>query len=379
MAQHRFTSKYFADDKDIADILLQGRFTQSVLHEYARSRGLFLSSQLSKKELVDALKSLTCSWNQVSELVGRLDTQERAPHFLPRKKSGIFSDDEVVQSVEALRDLHALQNERIELKKTSDSLYTIEIHYEDTFYDRTRLLQKEPRTARIHIERTADKLNLRVEDNEKAKEIAQAFTTSLAKEGEEATKIIELSEIKQPRQRTAFFIELIKGIYAHELTDVSDLKVEYMSPVPGDGEAEEPSESTLASQRKKKTELKAKLKSAALSGSGLLFSREYQELVKSNFYLCKVVWTVDHTSAVGPRLALSAEFSEPDTGTGFRYAILGKWERNDEGDFKKTRIRLKPQEAKGYEDAIETAAFEAYDFVTSPDFKFEEDEEEAND
>ncbi len=108
-------------------------------------------------------------------------------------------------------------------KKASDTLYTIEIHYEDTFYDRTRLLQKEPKTARIHVERALDKLNLRVEDNQKAKQLAQALTASLTKEGQEPTKIIELSEIKQPRQLLHSFIEPIKGIYAHDLTDVSDV------------------------------------------------------------------------------------------------------------------------------------------------------------
>lgn len=379
MAQHRSTSKYFADDKDLADILLQGRFTLSALQEYARSRGLFVSSQLSKQEIVEVLRGLTCSWAQVSELVAKLDTQERAPHFLPRKKSGTFSDDDIVQAVEALREIHAQQNERIELKKSTDNNYTIEISYEETFYDRTRLLQKEPKLARIHIERSADKLSLRVEDNDKAKQVAQALTTSLTKEGQEPTKVIELSEIKQPRRRTAFFVELIKGIYAYDVADVSDVEVEHMMPTSNEGDADEDSAEAKAEAEKEKNALKSKLKSVAFSGSGLLYSREYQELIKSEFYLCKVVWTVDHQTSGGNRLALSAEFSEPDTGTGFRYAILGKWERNDEGELKKSRIRLKAEEAKKYEDAIETAAFDAYDFVTSPDFKLDQEEEKSND
>lgn len=375
MAKHGCKAAYFADDKDISDILEQGRFTEEKLREYARKRGIFFGKDASKELLIPYLRKILCDWNQICELVEVLDTTERTPHMMPENKEGKFSDEDILKAVESLKAEHKKLGidsfESISLTKSSENQYKLQVSYHENHWNKTRLLQTEPKVATVLMTRELDRVKCQVEDNAKARQIFNMLPLTSPDSPVVESRSIDLSEVKTPKQRTALFIELIKSIYGHQLHDVSNVNVEYMKPT---DEAEDPTDEEA--EKKKREEIKSKLKSAALNGSGLLRDRRYQELVNSDYYLCKVAWTIDHDSGNGDRVALSAEFSEPENGKGFRYSVLGKWTRNSDGELKKTRERMPTEELKKMQDHVAQAAFEAYDFVTSDDFALDDDTED---
>jgi hypothetical protein len=294
---------------------------------------------------------------------------------MPENKEGKFSDADILKAVDALKAEHKKLGidsvEAISLTKTAEDQYKLQVSYHENHWNKTRLLQTEPKTATILMTREPERVKCQVEDNAKARQIFNMLPLTSPDSPTAESRSIDLSEIKTPKQRTALFVELIKSVYGHDLHDVSNVNVEYMRPT---DETDDPTDEE--EEKKKKEEIKSKLKSAALNGSGLLRDRRYQELVNSDYYLCKVAWTVDHDSGNGDRVALSAEFSEPENGKGFRYSVLGKWSRNSDGELKKTRERMSADELKKMQEHVAQAAFDAYELVTSTDFTVEEDAEE---
>jgi len=84
MAKHSHIAKYYADDKDILDLMSAGKMTKSKLHEFARSRGIFVSPDDSERDLILYLHTLACSREQLADLLGVIDSPDRAEKLTSR-------------------------------------------------------------------------------------------------------------------------------------------------------------------------------------------------------------------------------------------------------------------------------------------------------
>lgn len=74
MPRFSHPSKYYADDKDIADLLDSPKFTKEKLLRLGQERGILLSPELPKETLRDHLSHLPFSWPQLQQLLNAIET-----------------------------------------------------------------------------------------------------------------------------------------------------------------------------------------------------------------------------------------------------------------------------------------------------------------
>ncbi|MCI5138530.1 MAG: hypothetical protein D3922_08990 [Candidatus Electrothrix sp. AR1] len=98
---------------------------------------------------------------------------------------------------------------------------------------------------------------------------------------------------------------------------------------------------------------------ALLQGEGLLHSPEYQGLSKGGFYICNIVWLAQESTPSGKKVEFTASLSQPELGTGFRYAVRGIYRRKSDKSLTKTARPVEPQEERDLRQLLEAAAWEA--------------------
>ena len=77
MAKHAHVSRYYADDKDIADLVSQSGIKPQQLAAFLRERGVIVSNLLSKDELTRYFRFMPFAWPDFDNLVTRLDRPDR--------------------------------------------------------------------------------------------------------------------------------------------------------------------------------------------------------------------------------------------------------------------------------------------------------------
>ena len=76
MPRYDHPSKYFADDKDIADLLDVPKFSKRKLLQLALDRGILLSHELPPETLRDQLSRIPFSWLQLQSLLDTIKTPD---------------------------------------------------------------------------------------------------------------------------------------------------------------------------------------------------------------------------------------------------------------------------------------------------------------
>lgn len=98
-----------------------------------------------------------------------------------------------------------------------------------------------------------------------------------------------------------------------------------------------------------------------LSGSGALYSPEFEDLQKRGYFVSSATWQAKQKADDGIRAEFFAEFALGEDGKRFRLAVPGIWDRNADGDFRKskrrpTRTELDDLKAKLKESAMKAKA-----------------------
>ena len=81
MSKPTHVSRYYADDKDIFDLLAQGTVSLSKLRVFLRLRGIILSPALPKEEICRYLQTSPLSWPQLETLLEIIETPDREDKF----------------------------------------------------------------------------------------------------------------------------------------------------------------------------------------------------------------------------------------------------------------------------------------------------------
>src|ERR1043166_1154951 len=81
MAKHAHVSRYYADDKDIADLVSQSGIKAHQLAAFLRERGIIVSPKLSKEEMIGYFRFISFAWPDFDILVARLNRPDREEDF----------------------------------------------------------------------------------------------------------------------------------------------------------------------------------------------------------------------------------------------------------------------------------------------------------
>jgi len=375
MAKRTLQANYFADDKDVYDLLSAARqkLTPQKLAEFARRRGLVLSSEDDRGALIDQISRLPLGWKDLNALIEATDTAERAERTTSRSLSGSFSLDEVQEAIEALRDSRAeARGEVFKVEKLTNTL-RVSVRYSELDPSRTRLVQRTQRDFSLEFELRSGGVFVRHQDQARAHEILGELVDSLKSKPEQTVEEtrIELGGIREPLGRTGFFLQLIKGVKGFKFEDVKAVKASPFTKVVTDSlpppdsddassdDLDPPGETAAGGITPDEAEFIAHVKEIALKGEGILKTPQYEHLTSHDFFVRSIVWTAVEDSSSGARVEFESGFDNPEEGTGFTYAIRGLYPRRADGEHKKGKIAPDSAERTRLLRLLEEAAREA--------------------
>lgn len=365
MPRYAHPSKYFADDKDVADILDAPKFNKKKLLNIALSRGLLLSDDLAVETLRDFMSRTPLSWPQLKELLGTIETpdsEEKLTTF--RIESGVTLD--VLQTT--IADVQAIRGEcdkETYATRLVEGGVLVHITYSEVDQQMTRVLQRVRKEMDILITPIEGGYDFRYPANKRAQAIVDKIAASLpVPEGSEKPQkqTLDLSAVVDPSMRTEFFILLMDSMNGFKRRNVIDLK---MNRIPKEEEPDDDhdddddaddEESAIKDAGEKMFGL---VKRMSLTGEALLSSPQFAQLKKDGFCISRTVWESIEIQGAGRVFELEALFKDGEGGKGFCYLVRGVHNHGDDGELEVTKKPLSLDDRKMMEQRIEEAAYAA--------------------
>lgn len=358
-------SLYYADDKDIYDLLSSAkqRVTPLKLLELARTRGIILSPDENRDAVAEWIARMPFAWPQVVSLLEMTTSADRADKLTSLRMDSATAD-EWSEAVSTVKGARAEQRGEVwSVSRNGDSL-TVSVQYSELDPGRTRLAQKRERDFVVEVETTpAGGVRVRHQSQDRAAEIVKAVCDELMKGKERLEpKRIELYGIRDPVKRTQFFLNLIAGIDGYTLEDVKSVKGSRLSPTL---EVDVPSEEAGTDsdgQHEDRTErdLEAHVRRVALYGDGILHAAEYQTLFKDDFFVSSIAWTSMESRSGTQRVEFEAAFNDAEDARGFVYGVRGIWPRTQNGELRKNKVSVgQLKDTKAFHALIEESAYKA--------------------
>jgi hypothetical protein len=363
-------SRYYADDKDVFDLLAQGTVSLPKLRVFLRLRGIILSPALTKEEICRYLQTSPLSWPQLEILLEIVETPDREDKFSTCQIPAPDLDIQkvIAAAVAVQQERSARQGEVYRPNVSQDGAFEISVDYTEPNFSKTRCLQQLDRTLIIRVEREGDHFKVRHHENARALEILDAIEEKLLPAGETPPprREIVVSGLNSV-QRSKFFVEMARGIAGYELKDERGLQVDRALDSESQEEEEEDGEevnggvaaSSGTRGQEAKKQFQGLVKRALLHGTSLLMSQQYQDYANGGYSLSKLIWTVEPETGDGSMIEFGAEFRDGERGTGFRYTVFGKYERHEDGSFAKSRRGVVGPEKQELLALLESSAYTA--------------------
>jgi tetrahydromethanopterin S-methyltransferase subunit F len=312
--------QYCATDKEIHDLLISGKqkITDGVLHELARDRGIFFSPKTTREDLVVQIALLPHDYHDIVGIIDHRDHNKRAEKTTSVELSTSMEVDDIKSIVEEYRD-GVTGNEKVTYFKKGADGFVMHISYDEYDYSKTTLIQRQRRDAEIEFVTKDGIVTIRNPATEKAKTIVEDLRGRIAQKKltEVPAQRIELIGLPESETRTSFFTSLISKIPDYVLQTVINLKV-------ASGKSDEKSDSVDLDEEETDTakqEMLAVVHSAALNGTNLVASKQYQELRAGGFYITSITWRSKQKTEPFSLVQFDASFENPIDGTGFKYGV----------------------------------------------------------
>lgn len=365
---------FYASYRDIFDALWSSKLRVSTdfMHDFLRHRGIILSGQATRRELVEAIASYAYESADLDELCGQLEVHSRADRVSYMNLTAQVQEDMVREAVDAVRNARRSEGhttEVVQFKRGESGRLEVGIEYYEIDEGRTLLRQHRPKEGKIEFMSTGNGMRIRFPGAERVQKIAADLIEELGRRSPElGSDTIDLSPFNR-LQRTRFFQLLIQKVGNFRVVDVKKVNVdrELAEPVfEGDSEEEqedvEDDSSTSRSAREVSQEVKSYLKKCTLSGSGILHASELRRFLDSDFFISRIVWEAQPRSKLDPlpKAELEALLEFPAEGEGFKYTIRGVYPRKRNRKFATTKRRPNDLEREQLLDLLEIAAQQAF-------------------
>lgn len=362
MARRTHTSIYFADDKDVYDLLLSSRRQLSSLRlaQILRRIGILLSPGADREGLIRQLTLVPLGWQQLTRVLELTDTGDRAEKFTGSTLGVSISTEHLAAAIQKVKQERVQHRDEVLDVSIQGDVARITVVYSEVDTTQTRLCQKVRRELSIEIEKDGESLLLRHQAQPRAQEIIDQLREVLAKDDElPEQREVELSGVTSPERRTEFFLRLIKSVDGFEFNDVHAVRVHRLSEAKESETLEDDESDEEEAEDVRTSELKVLVRKAALEGERILDTPQYKQLLEAGFFVHKLGWSARQAAPEGMKVGFEAEFGSPEEGRGFRYRVSKVWERGRSGDFKKTPRSATSSEVRDYGKAIEAAAQES--------------------
>ena len=363
MGKYIQLSRCYFDDKDMSDILSNGIFHTRFLLQFARSRGVFISNKEPHENIIRYLSRLGYSWQELLNIADKLNSEDREERQSARRIEGVKDVDEIEKVLNQVKEDRGPRLKEVYSIKKRGEIFEVEVTHVDIDTSKQKAFQRRKITSKLEFEKVGERIDVRHHQNDKCKEIANQVIEMLQKLTTTELKsiAIELTGVRDPVKRTAFFLSLTQNIKDFRHIDVIDLKVANrfpdLAPKPnGESNGEEEKE---AEETQEEAEIKSLVRQAALSGQGLLTSELYKKLRETGYYLSNVVWSAKETKGEERLVEFVSGFGKPIEAVDFFYDVKKIYPRDDEADQNKTQGELFSAERPRLRRLLEAAAYES--------------------
>jgi hypothetical protein len=217
MPKFKFSSRYYAEDKDLYDLLRASSMTIKQLLRIGRKRGLFISEQESKEDILKSISTLPFNSPQLQEIMAEVSTDDPDQKATMVKVPSADTTDKLREAaafVETLRGVS--RGEAYSISQNQDGIVNIKVKYTDFDPKTNRLMQRRSREINIEAEKVGDRFEIRHEHTARATEIVERIVEAMG-DGVNAPAPIEsvdLSGVTDPDLRTKFFTNLMGALEA---------------------------------------------------------------------------------------------------------------------------------------------------------------------
>lgn len=355
MPRYKHPSKYYADDKDIADLLLAENFSVKRILSLIRERGIFISPAHSKESLVDYLSQMPFSWPQLQALMEEVKSPDREEKITTCQAETSASLDQILECLDNVRGLREETfGESWSIHAAGDDKKVfVRISYSEMDNAQTRTLQRVQREIEVAIEKSTTGFEFRYPLMQRSENIiAKVIATLPPVEGAEKVKrtTIDLAGLVDPHHKTRFFILLMDGMTGFNRRDVLDLRMNRSSGDDSEGD-DDPEKKETAEK------IKTAVRKMTLAGESLLVTPEFRSLNDTGFFISRAVWHTRETKGLGTVYEIEAQFKNPHEGTGFCYLLKGLGVVNSENEVEILRKDISALNRKKINSAVEQAAY----------------------
>lgn len=371
MAKYHYPSRYWADDKDVSDLISQPRFTSRKLQQIAKRRGIIVSEGLSKEAIVEYLSTLPFSWADLIGFLEEIESELRDPSTTSTELERDVDIPAIENAVRAVRDGRGNTRQETFEITTAQNTVNVTIRYQELNPQVTRMLQWTDQRAEIQICKLEHGVKIRHAATERATEIAKAIQEALQPTEGPAAAVHEISleHITDNEKRTDFFRKIILHLDGLRPENVMDVRLNKMSVDEQGNTRIETEEMSLDEGAAEETEEAANVgsvKKTVLSGDSLLQAPEFHDFIKKGFFISKAIWTAIEATGNGRKFEFEAEFKNPEKATNFTYKPRGCWERDEDGNLVLKKTDPKLDDRRILIEKLEKAAKQALAEISAP-------------
>lgn len=316
--KHRFgPSLYFANDKVIFDSLNQHSVSVDLIRELLSERGIIVSSSTPKEDLAKYFSRLTADFFDHKSIAIKLGRVAKHERITASELTGKITNSDILESLNLLKEKLEREGNTVTISVNGGQITAL-ISYEHIDYTRIDLRQVEPRDAVIEFTKeAAGHYLVRSTQNSDIDPIVEGVVASLRTSagGDLATSRVNMEGIADPAKRTQFFEKMIKDIEGYIFSTVTEaycFKPKVSETESGDDATGEPGE----------LESSPYVEKVSLRGEGVNRSFVIKDLYKKGYYIVKTGWRVRLKDKIDSDIfELEAQFSKPESFTGFSYRV----------------------------------------------------------
>lgn len=318
-------SLYFASDKNIFDALNQRQVKTQLIRDLFLERGILVSPDTPKEMLAKYFSRLTADFYEHRRITERLGTASKRERNTSIELNEDISQKQIAEILQEIKNELSDEGDITHISNSSDKTYA-EFQYSVVDYSKTELRQVQNRDAFMEfIKKPEGGVIIRSSQNDFADIIRKKIIGKLSKViGKEIVPAeIGLEGFPNPKLRTQFFEHLIAGIDDVNFVTMTEaycfkpnqkVKENQKKEEELDGEDED-------SETSKPLEKLPYVERVNLKGHGVNRTFEIKNLYDNGFYIVKVVWRVQEKRSDGDVFEIEAQFSAPDSCTGFSYML----------------------------------------------------------
>jgi hypothetical protein len=345
---------YYATEKNIYDALHHKRITPAILHDILLRKGIILSEELDRESLIVEVCKLPHSYADLQEIKSKVQTYDVRESQTKVSLNTSSSQEEMKEAIDKMKKKYpTTKSEVFKITTRKDGGISLELHYDDIDLSRTELRQIDKKSVKIDFSISKDKIDVRMPQNQKAKELTTLIEKELSSIKNTSIPKFEISleAVTNPGLRSQFFNDLMHNIEGYQVEDVNNIEVNRMNALDNDDDEDEKIDAGY-------------VKKAVLKGESVNSSSIFSDLHNKGYYISRVSWASIPTDKVGDRIILEAFFKNSELCTDFAFNVKGI-NNFSKGKYNATSRIANEIEKKLISKLIEDSAEKAYNIILS--------------